>query len=39
MQKGEIQIYKTNLGTEIQVKLDKETDWLDALILLQNCLI
>ncbi|MGZ0017264.1 RhuM family protein [Yeosuana sp. AK3] len=30
MQKGEIQIYKTNSGTEIQVNLDKETVWLDA---------
>lgn len=30
MQKGEIQIYKTNSGTEIQVSLDKETVWLDA---------
>ena len=30
MQKGEIQIYKTKNGTEIQVKLDNETIWLDA---------
>lgn len=30
MQKGEIQIYKTNSGIEIQVNLDKETVWLDA---------
>lgn len=30
MQKGEIQIYKTQTGTEIQVKLDKDTIWLDA---------
>ncbi len=30
MQKGEIQIYKTSTGTEIQVKLDKETIWLDT---------
>jgi len=30
MQKGEIQIYKTSTGTEIQVKLDKESVWLDA---------
>lgn len=33
MQKGEIQIYKTATGTEIQVKLDKETIWLDAHLL------
>lgn len=30
MQKGEIQIFKTEHGTELQVKLDKETVWLDA---------
>lgn len=30
MQKGEIQIYKTNSGAEIQVKLDNQTIWLDA---------
>jgi len=30
MQKGEIQIYKTATGTEIQVNLDKDTLWLDA---------
>jgi len=30
MQKGEIQIYKTQNGTEIEVKLDKDTIWLDA---------
>lgn len=30
MKKGEIQIYKTEKGTEIQVKLDNETVWLDA---------
>jgi death-on-curing family protein len=30
MQKGEIQIYKTSNGTDIQVKLDLETVWLDA---------
>src|SRR6267378_1442102 len=30
MQKGAIQIYKTAKGTDIQVKLDKETVWLDA---------
>lgn len=30
MQKGDIQIYKTEKGTEIQVKLDNETVWLDA---------
>lgn len=33
MQKGEIQIYKTTTGTEIQVKLDKETIWLDTRLL------
>ncbi|MEO6188932.1 MAG: hypothetical protein ABIO82_04310 [Ginsengibacter sp.] len=30
MHKGEIQIYKTGNGMEIQVKLDNETVWLDA---------
>lgn len=30
MQKGEIQIYKSSTGTDIQVKLDNETVWLDA---------
>lgn len=30
MQKGEIQIYKSSNGTDIQVKLDNETVWLDA---------
>ncbi len=30
MQKGEIEIYKTGNGTEIQVRLDNETIWLDA---------
>lgn len=30
MQKGEIEIYKTDKGTDIQVKLDNETVWLDA---------
>jgi death-on-curing family protein len=30
MQKGEIQIYKSPKGAEIQVKLDNETVWLDA---------
>lgn len=30
MQKGEIEIYKTSNGTEIQVHLDNETIWLDA---------
>jgi len=30
MQKGEIQIYKSPNGTDIQVKLDNETVWLDA---------
>lgn len=30
MQKGDIEIYKTATGTEIQVKLDRETVWLDA---------
>ena len=30
MIKGEIQIYKTQQGTEIQVSLDKDTIWLDA---------
>lgn len=29
-QKGEIQIYKTDSGTEIDVKLVDETIWLDA---------
>jgi len=33
MQKGEIQIYKLNSVTEIQVNLDKETVWLDAHII------
>lgn len=28
MQKGEIEIYKTQTGTEIQINLDKETIWL-----------
>jgi len=30
MHKGEIQIYKTPSGTEIQVSLNEETVWLDA---------
>jgi hypothetical protein len=30
MNKGEIQIYKTHSGTEIEVNLDNETVWLDA---------
>jgi hypothetical protein len=30
MQAGEIQIYKTVQGIEIQVKLEKESVWLDA---------
>lgn len=30
MNKGEIEIYKTNKGTDIQVKLDQDTVWLDA---------
>jgi hypothetical protein len=30
MQKGEIQIYKSSKGVDIQVKLDNETVWLDA---------
>jgi death-on-curing family protein len=30
MQKGEIQIYKTEKGADIQVKLDNETVWLDS---------
>lgn len=30
MHKGTIEIYKTSNGTEIQVKLDRETVWLDA---------
>ncbi|MBA2563605.1 MAG: virulence RhuM family protein [Chitinophagaceae bacterium] len=30
MQKGEIQIFKTEQGSDIQVKLDNETVWLDA---------
>jgi hypothetical protein len=30
MNKGEIQIYKTHSGTEIQVNLYNETVWLDA---------
>ena len=30
MQIGEIEIYKTSNGTEIQVRLDNETIWLDA---------
>ncbi|GAB4450818.1 MAG: RhuM family protein [Bacteroidia bacterium] len=30
MQQGEIEIYKTPSGTEIQVKLMKDTVWLDA---------
>lgn len=30
MQKGEIQIFKTENGTELRVKLDKESVWLDA---------
>lgn len=30
MQKGEIQIFRTHKGTEIQVKLDNETVWLDG---------
>lgn len=29
MQRGEIQLYKTENGTEIQVKLDAETVWLN----------
>lgn len=30
MQKGEIEIYKTPDGTEIQVRLDNETIWMDT---------
>ncbi len=30
MNKGEIQVYKSNQGTEIQVKLDEDSVWLDA---------
>jgi hypothetical protein len=30
MQRGDIQIYKSPNGTDIQVKLDNETVWLDA---------
>lgn len=30
MHKGTIEIYKTSNGTDIQVKLDRETVWLDA---------
>ena len=30
MQKGEIQIYQTDTGTDIQVILDNESIWLDA---------
>lgn len=30
MNKGEVQIYKTGKGAEIQVKLDNDTVWLDA---------
>lgn len=30
MNKGDIQVYRSNLGTEIQVKLDEESVWLDA---------
>jgi death-on-curing family protein len=30
MQRGEIQIYKSPKGTDIQVKLDNNTVWLDA---------
>lgn len=30
MQKGEIQIYTTSKGSDIQVKLDNDTVWLDA---------
>ena len=30
MQKGEIQIYKTAKGTEIEVSLDNDSIWLDA---------
>ena len=30
MQKGEIQIYTTSKGSDIQVNLDNETIWLDA---------
>jgi len=30
MKKGDIQIYKTSTGAEIQVNLDNETVWLDA---------
>lgn len=30
MQKGEIEIYKTSNGTDIQVRLDNETIWMDA---------
>ncbi|MEK7498782.1 MAG: hypothetical protein AAB611_02915 [Patescibacteria group bacterium] len=29
-QKGEVAIYKTQNGPEIQVRLEKETVWLDA---------
>jgi len=30
MQKGQIEIFKTAKGSEIQVNLDKDTVWLDA---------
>ncbi len=30
MKKGEIQIYKSPKGTDIQVALDNETVWLDT---------
>lgn len=30
MQKGEIQIFKTEKGTEISIRLDNESIWLDA---------
>ncbi|OWY17194.1 death-on-curing protein [Sphingobacteriales bacterium UPWRP_1] len=30
MKRGEIAIYKTAKGTDIQVALDKDTIWLDA---------
>ena len=30
MQKGDIQIYRSSKGTEIQVKMERDTVWLDA---------
>jgi hypothetical protein len=39
MQKGEIQIYKSSKGVDIQVKLDNETVWLDELAQDSTCSI